>query len=85
MVGTSNNGLDKNSSQFYITTVPCPHLDDQNVIFGKVIKGLDIVKEMSEIPRLNDIPQEVNISFNTIRKIVSVFGCIIVIHDINIF
>ncbi|XP_050297610.1 peptidyl-prolyl cis-trans isomerase D [Anthonomus grandis grandis] len=58
MVGTSNNGLNKNSSQFYITTVPCPHLDDENVIFGKVVKGLDIIKDMSEIPRVNDIPQE---------------------------
>lgn len=58
MVGMSSNGLNRNSSQFYITTVPCLHLDNNNVVFGKVVRGLDIVIEMSEIPRVNDIPQQ---------------------------
>jgi len=58
MVGMVTNGKNKNSSQFYITTVPCTHLDSQNVVFGKVVRGLDTVIEMSEIPRINDIPQQ---------------------------
>ncbi|CAG9765505.1 unnamed protein product [Ceutorhynchus assimilis] len=58
MVGCCTNGPDKNSSQFYITTVPCTHLDHQNVIFGKVVKGLDVIREMSEIPRVDDVPEE---------------------------
>ncbi|KAH1026728.1 peptidyl-prolyl cis-trans isomerase D isoform X1 [Dendroctonus ponderosae] len=57
MVGLSIDSSGRNSSQFYITTQPCPHLDDQNVVCGKVVKGLDVIQDMSEIPRENDIPQ----------------------------
>lgn len=39
-----------NSSQFCITTVPCPHLDKAHVVFGRVIKGFDIVTEISYVP-----------------------------------
>lgn len=58
MVGLSVDSFGRNSSQFYITTQPCSHLDDQNVICGQVVKGLDVVQEMSDIARENDIPQE---------------------------
>lgn len=58
IVGMSPNGRNKNSSQFYITTVPCTHLDNTNVAFGKVVRGLDVIIEMSEIPRVNDVPQQ---------------------------
>lgn len=61
----SNKGIDHpntNGSQFYITTVPCPHLDGLNVIVGKVVKGLNIVVEMSDVPRIDDRPLEVRTS-----------------------
>lgn len=35
-----------NNSQFFITTVECYHLDGTNVVFGKVQKGLSVIKEM---------------------------------------
>ncbi|XP_030759944.1 peptidyl-prolyl cis-trans isomerase D isoform X2 [Sitophilus oryzae] len=63
LVGLIRNGSNKNSSQFYITTVPCYHLDNSNVVVGEVIKGLDIIIEMSEIPKCNDLPlQEILIA-----------------------
>ncbi|XP_044749362.1 peptidyl-prolyl cis-trans isomerase D [Coccinella septempunctata] len=46
------------NSQFYITVVPCEQLDGTNIVFGKVKKGLDIVKEMSSIERKDDCPLE---------------------------
>ncbi|KAJ8919566.1 hypothetical protein NQ315_002188 [Exocentrus adspersus] len=58
MVGMSNNGPNTNQSQFYITTVPCSHLDNTNVIVGKVVRGFNIVVEMADIPRENDTPVE---------------------------
>ncbi|KAJ8944397.1 hypothetical protein NQ318_023170 [Aromia moschata] len=58
MVGMANTGPNTNHSQFYITTVPCPHLDDINVIVGRVVKGLNILVEMADIPRENDKPLE---------------------------
>ncbi|KAB0798810.1 hypothetical protein PPYR_06690 [Photinus pyralis] len=55
-VGMANAGANTNNSQFYITTVPCPHLDNINVVFGQVRKGLNIIREMGEVPRDNDVP-----------------------------
>ncbi|KAI4498680.1 hypothetical protein M0802_006147 [Mischocyttarus mexicanus] len=47
-----------NSSQFIITTVPCIHLDNTNVVFGKVIKGMGVVLEVNKIPVVKDQPVE---------------------------
>lgn len=56
-----NEGLkNTNSSQFVITSVPCPHLDETNVVFGKVIKGMGVVLELNEVETIKDIPLEVN-------------------------
>nr|XP_050849648.1 uncharacterized protein LOC127063672 isoform X3 [Vespula vulgaris] len=49
---------DSNSSQFIITTVPCIHLDNTNVVFGKVIKGMGIVTEINNVPVVKDLPVE---------------------------
>ncbi|KAI4463304.1 peptidyl-prolyl cis-trans isomerase [Holotrichia oblita] len=56
MIGMANAGPNSNSSQFYITTVPCTHLDGRNVAFGRVRKGLNIVREIQEVPRKDEIP-----------------------------
>lgn len=60
----ANNGPNTNSSQFYITTVPCPHLDGRNVAFGKIVKGLNIIREMNSINRINDCPEIVIITLS---------------------
>ena len=50
--------LCRNGSQFFITTVPTPHLNGKHVVFGEVIQGQELIQAVESCGTSSGKPSE---------------------------
>jgi peptidyl-prolyl cis-trans isomerase B (cyclophilin B) len=48
VISMANAGPNSNGSQFFITHSPQPHLNGKHTVFGKVVKGLEVVDAIKQ-------------------------------------
>lgn len=49
VLSMANSGPNTNGSQFFITFVDTPWLDDHHAVFGKIIDGLDVLDKIEAV------------------------------------
>ena len=49
LLAMANHGPNTNGSQFFITTVPTPHLNGGYTIFGEVVSGQKVVRKIENV------------------------------------
>jgi len=71
-VSSANYGEDTNGSQFFITLVPARWLDNHHVVFGRVVSGMSVVRQIEhmKVHKGTSLPKKwIEITDSGIKKV----------------
>ena len=55
VISMAHGGRDTGGSQFFLVRQPQPHLDGQHTVFGKIIKGIELIDKLQDGDKMNQV------------------------------